>query len=71
MRVRGQSQGKAFLALIIMPLALTTYFHCIENLKCLQAQEGNDDAFEEQPHLYYNNYYLRNILSEIPGETYC
>ena len=52
MRVRGQSQGKAFLALIIMPLALTTYFHCIENLKCLQAQEGNDDAFEEHLHLY-------------------
>ena len=44
--------GKAFLALIIMPLALTTYFHCIENLKCLQAQEGNDDAFEEHLHLY-------------------
>ena len=43
--------GKAFLAIIIKPLALAPCFRCIENLKCLQAQEGDDDAFEEHLHL--------------------
>ena len=46
--------GKAFLALIIMPLALLTLisdalapcFRCIENLKV-----GDDDAKDEYPHL--------------------
>ena len=50
--------GKAFLALIIMPLALALIsdalapcFRCIQNLDCLQAQEGDDDAFGEHLHL--------------------
>ena len=51
--------GKAFLAIIINILcviisdALAPCFRCIENLECLQAQEGDDDAFEEHLHLYY------------------
>ena len=50
--------GKAFQAIIInirviISDALATCFRCIENLKCLQAQEGDDDAFEERLHLYY------------------
>ena len=51
--------GKAFLDLIIMPLALALIsdalapcFRSIQNLDCLQAQEGDDDAFEEHLHLY-------------------
>ena len=52
--------GEAFLAFSIMPRALALIsdalapcFRCIENLDCLQAQEGDDDAFEEHLHLYY------------------
>ena len=52
--------GKAFLALIINILCViisdahAPCFRCIENLNCLQAQEGDDDdAFEEPLHLYY------------------
>ena len=54
--------GKAFLALIINILcviisdALAPCFRCIENLECLQAQEGDDDAFEENLHFYYYCY---------------
>ena len=50
--------GKAFLAIIINILcviisdALAPCLRCIENLKCLQAQEGDDDAFEEHLHFY-------------------
>ena len=60
--------GKAFLALIINVRsisviifdALAPCLRCIENLKCLQAQEGDDDAFEEHLHLYY--YYFEMIF---------
>ena len=62
--------GKAFLALIIMPLALTTYFRCIEDLKCVQAQEGDDDAFEEHLHLYYQCYQKICLLTEITAKTF-
>ena len=53
--------GEAFLAFSIMPRALALAFIsdalapcfcCIENLDCLQVQEGDDDAFEEHLHFY-------------------